>query len=71
MIQKTNGRGVCCFAQDRKGADIGETYERKRIPSRRLKQATTQWLIVLHVESLRLATVVFDCCPQRIADVKF
>ena len=71
MIQKTSGRGVCCFAQDQKGADIGETYERKRIPSRRLEQATTHWLIVLHVESLRLGTVLLNCCPQQITDVKF
>ena len=46
-------------AQDRKGVDIEELYDRKKIPSRRLKQATTPWFIVLHVEGLRLVVVYF------------
>ena len=58
------------FAQDQKVVDIEKLYERKRIPSRRLKQATTPWLIECHVEYLRVATEVFDCWPQRIARVR-
>ena len=42
----------------------------KITPSRRLKQATTPWLIVYHVEYLRVATEIFDCWPQRIADIR-